>query len=203
MEISAIAVRPEAPGGAATARLSRSLWHERHLLGMKCRFCMYTRTIRLHRSMPGWASASAASSGCPCGAGLRRPDRMSAIARFVLRETSAAVGLLFRCFSYMSTQPNEIILETPKIKTETLPRVWIPMPTGSPYCWPALLRRLRGRTSFQTLRPKSRVRPGRQDRGAAGMPGCVNSVRLVRFILHPCLIRNKINFPGLATIVRE
>ena len=116
MEISAIAVRPEAPGGAATARLSRSLWHERHLLGMKCRFCMYTRTIRLHRSMPGWASASAASSGCPCGAGLRRPDRMSAITRFVLRETSAAVGLLFRCFSYMSTQPNEIILGTPKSK---------------------------------------------------------------------------------------
>jgi hypothetical protein len=31
----------------------------------------------------------------------------------------------------------------------------------------------------------------------------VNSVRLVGFILDPCLIRNKVNFPGLATILRE
>ena len=51
--------------------------------------------------------------------------------------------------------------------------------------------------------PSLGSRPGRQDRGAAGMTGCVNSMRFGRFILHPGLIRNKINFPGLATIVRE
>jgi hypothetical protein len=77
------------PGGAVTAPLSQSRWHERHLPAAKFRFCMYMGTIRPHHSMLDSASEIAASCGCFCRAGVHKERKRASV-------QACLVGACFR-----------------------------------------------------------------------------------------------------------